>query len=80
MSIQITANQKQALSIREEIALLKLPPKVQAQLMRKVGREVIKRSRANIRAQRTITGRAFAPRKERRKGQKKKCWPVWARA
>jgi phage gpG-like protein len=52
-----------ALSIEKRLALLKLPPAKRRQLLGGIGREIKRQSIRNLKAQRDVEGRAWAPRK-----------------
>lgn len=59
------------LGIREQLALLSLPPKLRRRLLNNVGKRVRTMSRKRIREQRNLDGSPFAPRKAEGKGKKK---------
>lgn len=52
-----------ALAIEKRLALLKLPPAKRRQLLSGIGRELKRQSIRNLKAQRDVEGRAWAPRK-----------------
>nr|VFK16701.1 MAG: phage virion morphogenesis (putative tail completion) protein [Candidatus Kentron sp. LFY] len=50
-----------------QLRALTLPPATRRRVMARIGREIKKRTRANVRAQADIHGKAFVPRKRRRR-------------
>jgi len=59
------------LGVREQLALLSLPPKLRRRLLNNVGKRVRTMSRQRIRQQRNLDGSPFEPRKGDGKGKKK---------
>ncbi|WP_163832243.1 virion morphogenesis protein [Spartinivicinus ruber] len=62
--------QHNGLSIRQQLAVLQLPPNKQRQLLWKAGKAVQKNSRQRIRLQKTLSGQGMAARKDRRNRKK----------
>ena len=69
MSLVITPNSKQALSAKQQLQLLALPPAKRIRLLKKLGRFERKLARQRIRTQTTVEGNKFA---ERENGKKTK--------
>ncbi|OLF56558.1 phage virion morphogenesis protein [Pseudomonas chlororaphis] len=59
------------LGVREQLALLSLPPQLRRRLLNNVSKRVRTMSRKRIREQRNLDGSPFAPRKSTGKGKKK---------
>lgn len=64
--IAIRVDRKSQLRLREQLDLLALPPAKRRRLMNGISKKVRMEARGNIRQQRTIVGRAMAPRKQKR--------------
>lgn len=62
---------KGLLGVREQLALLSLPPKLRRRLLNDVAKRVRTMSRKRIREQKNLDGSSFAPRKTPGKGKKK---------
>lgn len=60
------------LDVDAQLAMLSLPPKLRRRLLNRVGLRIRTQWRKRVREQRDLNGSAFAPRKQRRKGQKAK--------
>ena len=61
--IRCDLNRKGLKRLKEQLAVLALPPRERTRYINSVAREIIKESRQNIRKQRTLSGRGMAPRK-----------------
>lgn len=59
------------LGVREQLALLNLPPKLRRRLLNNVSKRIRTMGRKHIREQRNLDGSPFAPRKSGGKGKKK---------
>ncbi len=59
------------LGIREQLALLQLPPRLRKRLLNNVSKRVRTMSRQRIRSQQNLDGSPFAPRKKTEPGQKR---------
>jgi hypothetical protein len=59
------------LGVREQLALLSLPPQLRRRLLNQVTKRVRTMSRKRVREQRNLDGSAFAPRQGDGKGKKK---------
>lgn len=59
------------LGVREQLALLELPPNLRRRLLNNVTKRVRTMSRQRIREQKNLDGSPFAPRKSQGKGKKK---------
>ncbi|MHB0817711.1 phage virion morphogenesis protein [Stutzerimonas stutzeri] len=59
------------LGVREQLALLELPPNLRRRLLNNVTKRVRTMSRQRIRQQKNLDGSPFAPRKSQGKGKKK---------
>ena len=60
------------LDVQTQLAMLSLPPKLQARLMNRVGLRLRSQWRQRVRQQSDLNKSPFAPRKLRKKGQKKR--------
>ena len=67
MSVTIKPNDRQALKLKEQLALLALPPKKRTRILKQLGRLERQKARKRIQAQKTVDGKSFAPRKSGRK-------------
>lgn len=67
MSLIITPNSKQALSAKQQLQLLALPPAKRIRLLKKLGRYERKLARQRIRTQTTVNGKKFAGRSDGKK-------------
>lgn len=59
------------LGVREQLALLQLPPKLRRRLLNNVSKRVRTMSRQRIRSQQNLDGSPFSPRRKNEPGQKK---------
>ncbi|MNJ22032.1 Phage virion morphogenesis family protein [compost metagenome] len=59
------------LGVREQLALLSLPPQLRRRLLNNVSKRIRTMSRKRIRNQQNLDGSPFAPRKNTEKGKKK---------
>lgn len=65
--IKISADKKSFLRLKEQLALLMLDKKTRTRILKSIGKQVVKRTKKNIRAQRNPDGSAWAKRKNGRK-------------
>ena len=67
MTLSIRPNAQQALKVSEQLALLALPAKKRVRILKQLGRIEKRKARQRIQQQKTVDGKAFAPRKNGRK-------------
>ena len=67
MSITLHVDKKAWMNMQLSLQLLALQPARRRRVLRRMGQEVRRRSRKNIRQQRTVEGQAMAPRKSGKK-------------
>lgn len=65
--IKCTVNKRELKRLQNQLAVLALPPKERAKMLRKMGQKVISETRQNIRKQRTVSGSSMAKRKHGKK-------------
>ncbi|OOE45117.1 phage virion morphogenesis protein [Salinivibrio kushneri] len=71
--IEISTQERTKADVLRAMRAMMLPPKVRKRLLENIGREVVKRSRANARKQRTPDGRRWEKRRNRsRRGKMQK--------
>lgn len=76
----ITLTMDGVLDVQTQLAMLSLPPKLQARLMNRVGLRLRSQWRQRVRAQSDVNGSPFPPRKQRKEGQKKRMLTGLAKA
>jgi phage gpG-like protein len=69
MSLVITPDKKQALSLKNQLLLLSLPANKRTRILKALGRHEKKLAMVRIRKQKDITGKSFKPRKGNGKGK-----------
>ena len=62
MSLTITPNKQQALSVKQQLSLLALPRNKRVRVLKTLGRQQRAKARKRIREQRTVAGQKFSPR------------------
>ncbi len=62
MSLVITPNSKNALTLKQQLVMLALPANKRVALLKKLGRSQRAKARQRIREQKTVTGQKFTPR------------------
>lgn len=67
MSLVITPNSKNALTVKHQLTLLALPANKRVALLKKLGRSQRAKARKRIREQKTVTGQKFTPRNDGKK-------------
>lgn len=69
MSLIITPNSQQALSVQQQLSLLSLPAVKRIRLLKKLGQHERKLARKRIREQTTVEGKKFAARRDGKKAK-----------